>query len=501
MKRDTRLVVILLTMIGVSLASLTVLKVLTSRDRALEAINVHGLNLTQALGTYSESIVRQSSLILLGIVERLEAEGSGPAQIQRLSALVKRQNPMMPQLSGITIYDNKGRWLMSSSRPIPAGSNSSDRAYFIHHRDDPSHEIFIGPPIQSRSNLEWVITVSMRFNNAQGEFAGVVSVTLGIENFLRLFGKIDVGQDGAIGVSYTDGTLLVRYPFREQDMGRNISTSPIYAKYLIDQPVGTASFTSSLDGVDRLYAFRKSDLLPLVTTVALGKREAFASWRTEALLSAVVVTSLLGLTGLIGWFLIVDIRRRTLIENQLRGAQQQLILSNRQLELLAMKDALTGLANRRCFDQTLTKEARRAQREGTTLVLLMIDIDYFKRFNDTFGHVAGDVCLRAVGEILEDSVKRPSDLVARYGGEEMGIIMPNTDGQGATVVAQLIIDRLERKNIRHNSSPFGRVSVSIGIIAAAGSQLDNLMGFIQGADRALYNAKALGRNQFATGAL
>ncbi|GAO96729.1 diguanylate cyclase [Pseudomonas syringae pv. actinidiae] len=162
---------------------------------------------------------------------------------------------------------------------------------------------------------------------------------------------------------------------------------------------------------------------------------------------------------------------------------------------------MTGLANRRCFDQTLTKEARRAQREGTTLVLLMIDIDYFKRFNDTFGHVAGDVCLRAVGEILEDSVKRPSDLVARYGGEEMGIIMPNTDGQGATVVAQLIIDRLERKNIRHNSSPFGRVSVSIGIIAAAGSQLDNLMGFIQGADRALYNAKALGRNQFATGAL
>ncbi|EPN53526.1 diguanylate cyclase, partial [Pseudomonas syringae pv. actinidiae ICMP 19096] len=263
MKRDTRLVVMLLTIIGVSLASLTVLKVLTSRDRALEAINVHGLNLTQALGTYSESIVRQSSLILLGIVERLEAEGSGPAQIQRLSALVKRQNPMMPQLSGITIYDNKGRWLMSSSRPIPAGSNSSDRAYFIHHRDDPSHEIFIGPPIQSRSNLEWVITVSMRFNNAQGEFAGVVSVTLGIENFLRLFGKIDIGQDGAIGVSYTDGTLLVRYPFREQDMGRNISTSPIYAKYLIDQPVGTASFTSSLDGVERLYAFRKSDLLPL----------------------------------------------------------------------------------------------------------------------------------------------------------------------------------------------------------------------------------------------
>ncbi|MEA1146150.1 sensor domain-containing diguanylate cyclase, partial [Klebsiella pneumoniae] len=112
----------------------------------------------------------------------------------------------------ITIYDNKGHWLMSSNRPIPAGANSSDRAYFIHHRDDPSPEIFIGPPIISRSNREWVMTISRRFNGADGEFAGVVSVTLGIENFLRLFGKIDVGQEGAIGLSHTDGTLLVRYP-------------------------------------------------------------------------------------------------------------------------------------------------------------------------------------------------------------------------------------------------------------------------------------------------
>jgi hypothetical protein len=186
-KRDTHLVVLLLLVIGCSLASLTVWKVFASRDRALEEVNVHGLNLTQALSTYSEGIVRQSALLLLGLVERLETEGSGPAQIQRLRALVGRQEPLMPQLSGITIYDNKGHWLMSSNRPSPAGANSSDRAYFIHHRDDPSPEIFIGPPIISRSNREWVMTISRRFNGADGEFAGVVSVTLGIENFLILF--------------------------------------------------------------------------------------------------------------------------------------------------------------------------------------------------------------------------------------------------------------------------------------------------------------------------
>ncbi|QXH64050.1 sensor domain-containing diguanylate cyclase [Pseudomonas azerbaijanorientalis] len=498
MKRDTHLVVLLLLFIGCSLASLTVWKVLASRDRALEDVNVHGLNLTQALATYSEGIVRQSSLLLLGLVERLETEGSGPIQIRRLSALVNRQQPLMPQLSGITIYDNQGRWLMSSNRPIPAGANSSDRAYFIHHRDDPSREILIGPPIQSRSNQEWVITVSRRFNDARGEFAGVVAVTLGIENFLRLFGKIDVGQEGAIGLSYTDGTLLARYPFREQDMGRNFSKSPIYAKYLVDRSVGTASFTSSLDGVERLYAFQKSDKLPLITTVALGKREALTAWRMEALLSAVVVTGLLGLTGLIGWLLILDIRRRTKVEGQLRGTQEQLLSSNRQLELLAMKDALTGLANRRYFDVTLAMEARRAQREGTSLALLMIDIDYFKLFNDSKGHVAGDFCLQSIGKVVEECVRRPSDLVARYGGEEMGVIMPNTDIDGAQVVAQLILRRLKEESISHEASPLGRVSVSIGIATAAGSRLDQLQSLIEAADQALYSAKTLGRNQFAT---
>ncbi|WP_322843817.1 sensor domain-containing diguanylate cyclase [Pseudomonas sp. B33.4] len=498
MKRDTHLVTLLLLVIGCSLASLTIWKVLSSRDRALEEVNVHGLNLTQALETYSEGIVRQSSLLLLGLVERLETEGSGPAQIQRLGALINRQQPLMPQMSGITIYDRQGHWLMSSNRPIPAGANSSDRAYFIHHRDDPSREPFIGPPIRSRSNQEWVITVSRRFNDDRGEFAGVVAVTLGVENFLRLFGKLDVGQEGAIGLSYTDGTLLVRYPFREQDMGRNLSKSPIYAKYLVDQSVGTASYTSSLDGVERLYAFRKSEKLPLITTVAIGKREALAAWRTEAQLSAVVVAGLLGLTGLIGWFLILDIRRRTQVEGELRIAQQQLLGSNRQLELLAMKDALTGLANRRCFDQTLASEARRAQRDGSSLALLMIDIDYFKRFNDALGHVAGDACLQAVGNVLDACVRRPSDLVARYGGEEFAVIMPDTDIEGATVVAQLIIERLQQANIAHPTSPETRVSLSIGIAAARGAQLDPVHGLIECADQALYQAKTAGRNRFMT---
>ncbi|RCL27570.1 diguanylate cyclase [Pseudomonas sp. AFG_SD02_1510_Pfu_092] len=493
MKRDIQLVVLLLSIIGCSLASLTLWKVMASRERALEDINVHGLNLTQALSTYSEGIVRQSSQLLLGLVERLETEGTGPAQIDRLAQLVKRQSPLMPPMSGITIYAKDGRWLMSSNRPTPAGANSSDRAFFIHHRDDPSRAPFIGLPIRSRVTQEWVITISRRFNDQRGEFAGVVAMTLGVENFLQLFGKLDVGHDGAIGLSFADGAMLVRYPFREQDMGRNFSKSPIYAKYLVDQSVGTASFTSSLDGVERLYAFRKSDKLPLVTTVALGKNEALAAWRFEALLSLLVVAALLALTGTIGWLLIRAMSRRDAVESELRLTQQQLLDSNQQLERQAMHDALTGLANRRCFDEALAQEIRRAQRNGTSLGLLMIDIDHFKRYNDTYGHPAGDTCLQQIAALLGACIRRPSDLLARYGGEELAVILPDTDHDGAAVVATLMLERLALQPIPHQGSPFGHVTASIGIACAAGTALDSPSSLLQRADQALYVAKQTGR--------
>lgn len=106
-------------------------------------------------------------------------------------------------------------------------------------------------------------------------------------------------------------------------------------------------------------------------------------------------------------------------------------------------------------------------------------------------------CLQAVGRILEEYVRRPADLVARYGGEEMGVIMPDTDSDGARTVAQLILRRLEQENIAHTSSPLGRVSASIGIAAATGAGLNHLPGLIEAADQALYSAKASGRNQFA----
>jgi len=487
---------LLLSIICLALATATTWELWSARQRTLTDANTHNLNLAQALDTYIEGIVTQSSMLLLGLSERLEAEGSSPEHLERLRHLIDSQQHLLNQLSGIVIYDAQGNWLMSTAGPFPAGSNSADRAFFNHHRDNPSLDAYIGTPIRSRSTNEWVITISRRYNHPDGSFAGVISVALGIENFLKLFGKIDVGQTGAIGVTTSSGQLLVRYPFREHDMGRDLSRSPIITSYLDKATSGTASFTSSLDGTDRIYAFRRNERYPLITTVALGKEETLAAWRTESARTIGVALSLLLVIILIGTLLILAIQRRIGTERLLMTAREDLLKANHQLEVLASRDPLTGLSNRRSFDDGLSAELRRAQRDEKPLSLLLIDIDHFKRFNDTYGHPAGDECLRTIGQLLADSVRRSGDLVARYGGEELVVILPNTDAAGAIAVAEQFLKTLEQKNLPHVGSPFQHVTASIGTATLPPGQTGiSAAALIEAADQALYRAKAAGRNR------
>lgn len=170
-----------------------------------------------------------------------------------------------------------------------------------------------------------------------------------------------------------------------------------------------------------------------------------------------------------------------------------------ELERLAMRDGLTSVANRRSFDTTLAIEWRRATRESRTLSLLMIDVDFFKLYNDTYGHQGGDECLRRVAEAMSKVVKRSSDEVARYGGEEFAILLPTTDQQGACVVAERIRVAVEELAVPHARSEVAdHVTVSIGVASMVVSQHCTSAELIGAADRALYRAKQQGRNRVAT---
>jgi diguanylate cyclase (GGDEF)-like protein len=168
------------------------------------------------------------------------------------------------------------------------------------------------------------------------------------------------------------------------------------------------------------------------------------------------------------------------------------------LRALASCDGLTGLANRRMFDECLSQEWRRTERDGSPLSLLMIDIDHFKALNDVAGHQAGDDCLRLVAAAVSSEALRPGDLAARYGGEEFGAILPNTSLDGATVVASRILAAVAALAIPHPAAEIGGfVTVSIGAAGRSAAQASPAL-LVSAADAALYRAKRGGRNRVVT---
>jgi diguanylate cyclase (GGDEF)-like protein len=173
----------------------------------------------------------------------------------------------------------------------------------------------------------------------------------------------------------------------------------------------------------------------------------------------------------------------------------QLIVANRTLEDLANRDGLTGIHNRRRFDERLRSELSRCQRSRQPLSLLLIDVDLFKQFNDIYGHLDGDACLREIATAISRAVMRPGDLAARFGGEEFAVILPETDAIGASRVAELIRRAIVDASIPHSASEPGVVTVSIGQATHWPHRMSTIADVIAAADQALYAAKAGGRNR------
>jgi diguanylate cyclase (GGDEF)-like protein len=179
---------------------------------------------------------------------------------------------------------------------------------------------------------------------------------------------------------------------------------------------------------------------------------------------------------------------------KLAAREEELRIANQHLEELASRDGLTGLANRRRFDRELDRAWRRADELRQPLGLMMIDIDHFKLFNDRYGHVQGDACLRAVGEALSRVALKKALMVARYGGEEFALLLPALDIAAATVLAEEARRSIEALLMTHADSPCGVVTVSIGVESRVPEPGQSAACLVEAADRALYDAKRRGRN-------
>ena len=183
------------------------------------------------------------------------------------------------------------------------------------------------------------------------------------------------------------------------------------------------------------------------------------------------------------------------LESRVRGRTLELERSNLQLAAISNTDGLTGIPNRRQFDQTLMSEWHRARRNGQGLMLAMLDVDYFKQFNDHYGHQAGDDALRQVALALQSHVRRSGDFVARYGGEEFAIISQSGSESHAIMTAEMICQAIESLNLPHDTSPFKTLTVSLGVALMIPDEDNTTTGLLKAADTALYYAKQRGRNR------
>lgn len=217
--------------------------------------------------------------------------------------------------------------------------------------------------------------------------------------------------------------------------------------------------------------------LDVAITLAAGARYSFGWYAAR-------MTSLLCASAVLGAFLYEFYR-----------LQVSLSAANQRLTALADTDGLTNLGNRRAFDRRLAEEWARGARSGEPLALLVLDVDQFKLYNDNHGHQGGDECLRAVAGAIAGAVRRPSDFAARYGGEEMALLLPNTNREGALHVAEKLRAAIQALNIAHPTSKHGVVTASIGVAAEIPDAVETGRRLVAYADEALYKAKNGGRNR------
>jgi diguanylate cyclase (GGDEF)-like protein len=373
---------------------------------------------------------------------------------------------------GIQVFDADGRLTVDASTLDPVPEDRSDEEYFRVHRDDPDIGLFISRPMLHHG--AYAIVLSRRITGEDGRFLGVVAGSIRFSYFHDLFSRLRLGQDDVITIFRGDGTVIMRTPFDLDVIGRNLSHLPDIHRVL-SEPSGSYTGLATATHQPRLYIWRDGTR-PLVVLVGKPWSDILWLWRIEVTRIGAIMLALIMFVLGVTLFLAREIGRRAAAEDK--------------LEELATTDALTGLRNRRKFDAAIQAEWRRTARQQMPLALLMIDADYFKSYNDTFGHQAGDEVLVGIAICISDSVRRAGDCAARYGGEEFAVLLPGLSSEEALGVAETI-----RLKVQQWFGDTAITTVSLGVASVVPDMATDWSVLVNAADKALYAAKADGRNR------
>ena len=452
-------------------------------------------NIVQASAEHAETTFITIQGLLDGLVERIETDGIEGAAGERLRRYMVTRLDNHAALYGRFVYDKTGRSVVSTREPGTPTATRGDRDYFIHHLTHADKLAYLGPPIVSRSSGQWVITMSRRVNDAQGRFAGVVLAAIPVRYFQRYYERFSIGKKGMVMLAMANGTGVTRLPAGPNVSGTDIRQTQIFQHIQASKAAaGTVTLVTSFDHVERQYSYRRLTTFPIIVGSAFATHEILAEWWQATRQECVIVTLLILVLYASGFWLIAEFKARDRLEAVLLAAQNALEARNRELDRQARTDALTGLYNRRYFDEVFAKELARAARERAPVSLVMMDVDFFKRYNDTYDHSTGDDCLRMIGDVLSKTINRPGDLAARLGGEEFAVLLPGTALDGATHIAECVRQAVWERRLPHCGNTAQFVTISAGVAAVDAGNQPEARTLMEAADVALYTAKESGRN-------
>jgi diguanylate cyclase (GGDEF)-like protein/PAS domain S-box-containing protein len=335
--RRTVWVIACLATVCVLLLALDAWSLWRSHERRLQEAGRTAANMAQAVARQADDALTATDLALAYVVRRVEGDLDRDDFFGDLGEALAARAASLPQVAELFVFDEAGAWVANSLRIMPRDANSAAAPYFIHHRDHPGPEAFIGPSVKSRINGEWVMTVSRRISRPDGAFAGVAAATIPLSYFRDSYAGLDLGASGVIALLRESGALLMRHPFIESAADANAAGSTLFQAYLKRPAQGLLRERSPVDGIERLYAYRHSDRYPIVATAALSYDALFAPWNDDALLHGAVLLVLALLAAAGAGSYLVQQRRLRLLAQRHRASERRLGDLADNLPLLALR--------------------------------------------------------------------------------------------------------------------------------------------------------------------
>ena len=479
-------------------------------------------------GVEAQREVIYSVRALLQIVSRVYARA--PLDPSSCNQYITDLTTNIPWIRDLSIASPDGR-IKCSTQPLAIGLNVSDRAHFQDALN--SREFALSDYLINRLNQVPSLVATFPIVTDDGSVKGVVLAVINLQWIADLAATAAHHSGASVLLLDGSGDLIAGSADQQAFVGKRFAGYAL-TKEMLANDDGTMT-APGFDGVQRIFAYVRVPWTQARLAVGLDEYAVHSEIDREIDL-AYLQLGVFGLFVLIlAWFggeqLVVrpirslvrtaarfgrgDLHVRAAHEPwvaefaplaaalddmaaKLAAREEELQIANQHLEELASLDGLSGLANRRGFDREIERAWQAASERSEPIALMMVDIDHFKMFNDRYGHVAGDTCLRAVGETLSLVSLEEAVLVARYGGEEFALLLPGLTIERARVLAEEARRTVEDLLINHSESPCGHVTVSIGVESIVPESYQTSADLVEAADRALYDAKRRGRNKVVT---